>query len=126
MKIMTVKLEMGGSLKPGFLQKTGFGDVCITRNKGIYDGNNGRFAPLRKSLFGNTLCQQVSCSRKSLIGLEMRRSCIPLAGIELYKSAFKDAKTKPFFGVLSGVLRKNDKKGMASDYKAARIAVRLV
>ena len=87
MTIMTVNLEMGGSLKPGFLPKTGFGDVRITHNKGIYDENNGRITPLRKSLFGNTLCQQVSCPRKSLIVLRIQQSCILLAGMRLCKSA---------------------------------------
>ena len=96
--IITMKnLKTGGSLKPGFLQKTKLGDVCITPKKSIYDDNNGRFTPLRKSLSGKTLCRQVLRPRKSLIGLRMRRSRNLMARIELYKSAYKNAKTKPFF-----------------------------
>ena len=78
---------MGGSLKPGFLQKTKLGDVRIAPNNDIYDENNGRFTPLCKSLSGKTLCRQAHHSRKSLIGLRMRRSRNLMPGIELYKSA---------------------------------------
>ena len=52
-----------------------------------YNYNNGRFAPLRKSLSGNILRQQNGHPCKSLIDLGMRRSCNLLAGIGLYKNA---------------------------------------
>ena len=87
MIFMMKNIKTGGSLKPGFLQKTGIGDVRIIRIKDINDENNDSFAGPRKSLYGNILRQQTLRFRKSLIDLGMERSCILMADMGLHKSA---------------------------------------
>ena len=51
-----------------------------------------------KSLYFCVLRRGRRRSRKSLIDMRMQWSCIPLAGIELYKNTLKSEKTNPFSG----------------------------
>ena len=51
-------------------------------------------------LYACVLQQEEYSSRKSLIDLRMQWSCIPLAGIELYKNTLKSEKTNPIIFTL--------------------------
>ena len=68
--------------------------ILINDNYGeIYGGLGWRSKSLCGCVFRREECRPC----KLLIDLGMQRSCIPLAGMELYKNTSKSEKTNPIF-----------------------------